>query len=347
MTGLAIIGYGMWTAAGHDGPASVAAMQAGVSGSQELRLWDRTAGALLHGFQVSAHQWWSGETFLPEMIVEVLRQCHAQLAQLDGDPQKVPVLITVAPHGRPGRSDALEQKLYKTLQDRLGYDLPPGSGIHPGGRTGIATLLRNAQVQAASYPFQIVVGVESFLQQAIIDHYIDHGRLLCGANSSGFMPGEAAAALLLARSDMVSTPRLLLTGIGEGHEPDTPGDLPAVNGLTSAMRTALQAARTEMFDIGAFLSDLNGEHRKFKELSIATTRIDRLPPDKISRRPQGFIEHWNVVETIGEVGAALIPAAMGWAYDAGRMGSLPTNKVMFVAAEDDGSRIAIVGEFVG
>ena len=345
MTGLAIIDYAMWTAAGHNGPASVAAMQAGVPGSKEVQLWDHTAGALLNGFQVSAHQWWAGESFLPEMVIEVLRQCHSRLTELQIDPQQVPVLVTIAPADRPGRSAAMERLLFKALEAFLEAELPPGSGIHPGGRTGIGPLLRNAQAQAATHPFQIVIGAESFLQQAIIDHYIDQGRLLCAANSSGFIPGEAAAGLILGRSDLVTTPALHIIGIGEGHEPATPGDLPAVTGLTTAMRSALKTAKTEMYDIGAFLSDLNGEHRKFKELAVATIRIDRLPPDEKSRRPQGFIEHWNVVETIGEVGAALIPAAMGWALEAGRTGALPTRKIMFTAAEDDGTRIAMVGEF--
>lgn len=345
MTGLAIIGYGMWTAAGNDGAACVAAMQAGVSGSQQVQLWDRTGGALMNGFQVSAHQWWGGETFLPEMVLEVLRQCHAQTAKLDLDPAKIPVLICVAPPGRPGRSDVLEQRLYQALEDQLGTALPAGSGIHPGGRTGMATLLRNAQSQMTDHPVQILIGVESFLRQVIIDHYIDQGRLLCTANSSGFLPGEAAAALIIARGDAVTTPALRIIGIGEGFEPDEPGDQPAVTGLTTAMRSALKAAKTELFDISVVLPDLNGEHRKFKELSVATIRIDRLPPENKSRRGQGYMAHWNVVETIGEVGAALVPAAMGWAFDAGLTGSLPSDKVIFVASEDDGSRIAIVGEF--
>jgi 3-oxoacyl-[acyl-carrier-protein] synthase I len=346
MTGLAIIGYGMWTAAGHNGPASVAAMQADIAGSKQLQLWDRTAGALLNGFQVSAHQWWSGETFVSEMVIEVLRQCHAQLTTMAIDPANVPVLVSIAPPDRPCRTDKLEPRLFKALQDHLQAELPIGSGIHPGGRTGIATLLRNAQAQSSNHPVQILIGAESFLQQRIIDHYIDQGRLLCAANSSGFLAGEAAAGLIVSRSELITTPALRITGIGEGHEPDTPQDQPAVGGLTSAMRRALKAAKTEMYDIGAILSDLNGEHRKFKELAIATMRIDRLPPEGKSRRPRGFIEHWNVVETIGEVGAALIPAAMGWASEAGQAGALPTRQVLFVASEDDGTRIAIAGEFV-
>lgn len=342
---LAVIGYGMWTASGHDGPASVAAMQSGVAGSIDTNLWDSTAGTVLQGFPVSAHQWWEGETFLPELVIEALRQCHAQLAVLEIDASAVPVLISVAPKDRPGRTDALEQGLLQALHDHLGHDLPKGSGILAGGRTGIAALLRNAAAQAGAHPVQIIIGAESLLQQVIAAHYIDAGRLLCGANSSGFLLGEAAAGLIVARADTVTTPALRIIGLGEGHEPDSPVDQPAVTGLTTAMRAALKASKTEMYDIGVFLSDLNGEHRKFKELSIATIRIDRLPPDDISRRPLGYIEHWNVVETIGEVGAAVIPAALGWAFEAGRMGILPTAKAMFVAAEDDGTRIAIVGEF--
>ena len=114
---LSVLGYGMWTAAGHDGPSSVAAVHAGVAAAVESRLWDRTAGAELNVFQVSGHQWWQGETFLPEMAAEAVRQCHPQLTALGvEDVTTVPILIAVAPKDRPARTDSLEQALMSGLK---------------------------------------------------------------------------------------------------------------------------------------------------------------------------------------------------------------------------------------
>ena len=39
-----------------------------------------------------------------------------------------------------------------------------------------------------------------------------------------------------------------------------------------------------------------------------------------------------------------MPAAIGWAFEAGRSGYLP-GKVIFSAGEDDGRRVAVVGEW--
>lgn len=340
---LAVVGYGMWTAAGHDGPSSVAAMRAGVAGSVETQLWDPTAGAVLNGFPVSAHQWWEGESFLAEMAAEVIRQCRDQIAG-DGlaDPAQVPILIAVAPKDRPARSEQLEQILMTELCNRLGAELPPGSGILAGGRCGVTDLMRNAHAQIAAYPVQIIIGVESFLRKPIIQHYINAGRLLCAANSSGFIPGEAATGIIVTAAGAADLPQLRLTGTGTAHEDDK---APAVTALTTAIKTALSQAQISMSDVCALVSDLNGEHAKFKEASIAAIRLDRLPEGGSKTRPLGYYEHWNVVETIGEVGAAVLPAAIGLAFEAGRMGQLGGPHVLFHASEDSGRRDAIIGEF--
>ncbi|WP_420859618.1 3-oxoacyl-ACP synthase [Marivivens marinus] len=347
---LAVIGYGMWTAAGHDGPSSVASMRAGLSAAIETPLWDPTKGATLNAFQLSSHQWWEGESFLAEIATEVISQCHAQIDAIDGTkPEEVPILISVAPETRPGRTPGLEQGLLARLTAQLGFDLPEGSGILPGGKAAIPALLTNASALLGRSRYVILLGVESLLQQAIVNHYIRENRLLCGGNSSGFIPGEAGAAVILSAPGATGLPELRLTGVGEGREPiGNPDDeTPRCSGLTNAMRSALATAGTQMFDIGVLLGDLNGEHGKFKEATVAVMRNDRLPPEGVSRRPRQLLEDWNTAEAIGEVGAAMLPAAMGWAFEAGRMGILPMRHVLFHGGEDDGTRVAIVGEFSG
>ena len=95
----------------------------------------------------------------------------------------------------PGRPGDLETRMLDGLARKLGRPLPPGSGVIGGGRSGLPHLLATAARQSARYPLQILVGVESLLRQVIVEHYIARGRLLCGANTSGFTLREAASAI--------------------------------------------------------------------------------------------------------------------------------------------------------
>lgn len=340
--GLTVVGYAMWTAAGHDGPSSVAAMRAGVSGAARADLWDFTSGGLLNACRVQAHQWWEGASFLPALIAPVIEDCRAALRSLPGAPapETVPVLLSLAPPDRPARAPDLDRVVMDGLAERLGGALPKGSGAVCAGRCGLPPLL--GRVRDLGAPFAILVGAESFLRQVIVDHYNRAGRLLSGATSSGFVPGEAAAALVVARGRQ---PGLVLTGMGAGQEPGSSGAAPVTGaGLTQAMRAALDAADTDFFDITVLMGDLNGEHARFKEHAIAAMRLDRVPPEGHSRRPRETLEHWNVAESVGEAGAALMPAAMGWAFQAGRWGCLP-GRVIFTGSEDDRRRVAVTGEW--
>ena len=352
---MSVVGYGMWTAVGPSGPSSVAAMRAGVPGSARANLWDYTVGENLNAFRVQAHQWWEGPTFLPDLALPVIEECLAQVssiepASLRRPASEIPILLAVAPHHRPDRSPELERILMDGLAEKLGRPLPPGSGVGAGGRTALPGLLARAAERSTEAPLHIIIGVESFLRQRIVEHYIERGRLLCGINSSGFIVGEAAAGLLVAPTGAVRGPQLRVLGMGAGRAASHGGgskDAPVRGeGLTLAMREALATAGVQFYDVPVLMADLNGEHFKFKEVMLATMRVDRLPPEGGSRRPRGHVEHWNVVETIGEVGAALPPAAMGWAFEAGRLGILP-GPVMFAAGEDDGVRVALVAEMTG
>lgn len=350
--GLSVIGYGIWSALGHDGPSTIAGIRGQIVGSEISNLWDPTAGANLNCFRVAAHQWWEGPTFLPDLAAPPIEECLAQVAHLPPALRRliaeIPILVTVAPPDRPGRPADLETRMVEGLALRLGRALPPGSGVIGGGRTGLPHLLATAARQADRYPLQILVGVESLLRQVIVEHYIGRNRLLCGANTSGFTVGEAAAAILVARTGTVQGPELAITGMGTGVEPGRDGGSreQAVTGagLTTAIRAALAACRVPFYDFPALIGDLNGEHYKFKEQMMAQMRLDRAPPEGRSRRPRGYVEHWNLIECTGEIGAALMPAQLAWAFAMGRAGLLPQNRALCFAGEDDGRRVALTAE---
>jgi len=354
--GLSVVGYGMWTSLGHDGPSTVAGIRGKLIGSQVGNLWDSTIGENLAAFRVAAHQWWTGPSFLPDLVAPAIEECLAQVGALANDKLRrpaadIPILLAVAPKDRPARPESLEVSMLEGLARKLGRPLPPGSGVVGGGRCGVPHLLAMAAAQAGRYPLQIIAGVESLLDQRIVDHYITRNRLLCGTNTSGFTVGEASAALLVAPTGMIDGPELAITGMGTGMEPGRDGGSREAavtgEGLTTAMRAALGAAGRMFYDMPALMGDLNGEHFKFKEQMLASMRLDRVAPEGRSRRPRGHTEHLNIIENVGEVGAALMPLQLGWAFEAARAGLLAQNRVLCFAGEDDGRRVALVAEYRG
>lgn len=350
--GLSVIGYGIWSALGPDGPSTIAGIRGQIIGSETSNLWDPTAGANLGCLRVAAHQWWEGPTFLPDLATPPIEECLAQVANLPPALRRaatdIPILVTVAPKDRPGRPADLETLVLDGLARKLGRPLPPGSGVIGGGRSGLPHLLATAARQADRHPLQILVGVESLLRQVIVEHYIARNRLLCGANTSGFTVGEAASALLVARTGAVQGPELAITGMGTGLEPSRDGgsreQAVTGEGLTQAIRAALAVTGIPFYDFPALIGDLNGEHFKFKEQMMAQMRLDRAPPEGRSRRPRGYVEHWNLIEYAGEIGAALMPAQLAWAFEMGRAGLLPQNRALCFAGEDDGRRVALTAE---
>lgn len=347
--GLSVLGYGIWSALGPDGPSTIAGIRGQIIGSETGNLWDPTVGANLSCFRVAAHQWWEGPTFLPDLATPPIEECLAQVAHLPPalrrPASEIPILVTVAPKDRPGRPPDLETLVLDSLTRKLGRPLPPGSGVIGGGRCGLPHLLATAARQSDRYPLQILVGVESLLRQSIAEHYIARNRLLCGTNTSGFTLGEAGAAILVARTGATQGPELAITGMGTGLEPGRDGgsreQAVTGEGLTRAIRAALAATGIPFYDFPALIGDLNGEHFKFKEQMMAQMRLDRAPPEGRSRRTRGYVEHWNLIEYIGEVGAALMPAQLAWAFETGRAGLLPQNRALCFAGEDDGRRVAL------
>jgi 3-oxoacyl-[acyl-carrier-protein] synthase-1 len=352
---LAVCGHGMVTAVGNDAASTCAAMRAKVRGFATANLWDKTGGLKLQAARPKLHQWWEGATMWPELAAPAVWQCLQQAAAgVTGrvlDAQAIPVLSLLPPETRPLSPRGTLAGFSTALEHRLGVTFPEGSGSLRAGRTGMAQALHWA-AKVLSQPevgAVVVVGVESFLRQAIVEHYIDERRLLCATNSNGFIPGEAACAVLIARADDGAPTRLRILGLGHEHEPLDPAEgatqATQAQALSRAWRSALEQARVPFHDIAFTLSDLNGERHKFKEAAIAAGRNDRVPPEGRSRRIKGLVELWHPSECLGEIGAAISPCLLAWALEAGRRGYAPSRHTLIHASEDDGARLAIVAAF--
>jgi 3-oxoacyl-[acyl-carrier-protein] synthase-1 len=177
----------------------------------------------------------------------------------------------------------------------------------------------------------IIAGVDSYLTPEAIGFYLANRRLLATNNPNGFIPGEAAAAVLCTRAGHGSGLRLHGLGLARENasiynEADEPlrGD-----GLTTAYRHALKEAGIEMNQLGFRISDLIGEQYWFKQTALASLRLVRGAHD--------FQDLWSLGESLGNIGAAAVPVMIGMALVAARKGYAAGNPVLIEASEDSGA----------
>jgi 3-oxoacyl-[acyl-carrier-protein] synthase-1 len=331
------------TGVGLNAPASCAAIRCAINNFTETRFMDN-GGEWIIGSQVPLDQPWRGLSKLVHMAVPAIREC---LAQTEGaKPETIPLLLCVAEEQRPGRLEGLNDQLFQEIQTELGVRFHPGSGTIPRGHVAGALALIEARrlIYRERVRYCIIAGVDSLLVAATLDAYQQENRLLTSENSNGFIPGEAACAILVgppgqrsrSHANRPAEKELLCLGIGTGHEEATlDSEKPLrANGLVQAFNAAFAEAHQTIADIDYRITDANGEQYWFKEAALAMTRTLRVRKE--------LFELWHPVDCIGEVGAAIGPCALNVALAATLKNYSPGANVLCHFGEDEGERQALV-----
>jgi 3-oxoacyl-[acyl-carrier-protein] synthase-1 len=336
MTGppLSILATGMVTGVGLSAATSCAGIRCGIANFQETRFSD-AAGEWIVGAPVllEAPRW--GHARLVEMLAMSVRE---SMEGLGAEPGALPLLLCVAERERPGRAERVEYELLMELQREINYRFHPSSSIIPHGRVSVVAALIQARklIYEQNHPHVLVAGVDSLLVGASLAALEAQDRLLTGQNSNGFIPGEAAAAVVLGRPSASGAKELLCTGIGFGVEPATrdSGEPLRGDGLTHAIKTALADAACEMHDLDYRITDISGEQYYFKEAVLALSRTLR-------QRKERFAI-WHPADCIGEVGAAIGPAVLAVAKAACDKGYSDGPNILCHWGNDVGKRGAAI-----
>jgi 3-oxoacyl-[acyl-carrier-protein] synthase-1 len=330
---IAIKNAGLVTSVGLSAPATCAAIRAKISNASETRFID-SRGEWIMAHQVTLVQPWRGRTKLVKMAAMAIVECLASVPHEEW--LRIPMLLVVAECERPGRLDGLDDRLLDDIQRELHARFSKRSTIVALGRVGVANAIAQARdlICEGKAPKAIVVATDSFLTWPTLSVYERAGRLLSAGNSNGFMPGEAAGALLLARPEK-SPGEFVCTGIGFGREPapiESAQPLRA-EGLAQAIDAALVDAGIQLHDMNCRITDISGEEYYFKEAALAILRTLR------GRR--GSFDIWHPAECTGEVGAATgttIIASAKAACDKHYAGGA---KILAHMANDAGQRAAL------
>ena len=329
-----IASAGMVTAVGLDAASSCAAMRARLEGFVET------------SFVSSPGEWLVGAPApLPRAFIGEKRLAHMAAASIleatedYPDARKSAVLILCLAEGdRPGRVVQDAPRLAARIADVAGLEMTAGTYVVAYGRPSGHVAIQQARriLAEGRCPYVIVCGVDSYLTGRTIDHYLATGRLLTSKNPNGFIPGEAAAAVLCARPGMAKA--LGVLGLGLAREPASiynNADLPfRADGMTSAYQSAFNEAGCQHSNIVLKIGDLPGESFWFKQTALAMLRTQR---ERSAVQPI-----WAVAASLGNIGAAVVPLMLGWALHAGRKGYGPKGPVLVESSGDNGVSGALV-----
>jgi 3-oxoacyl-[acyl-carrier-protein] synthase-1 len=183
----------------------------------------------------------------------------------------------------------------------------------------------------------VVGAVDCLIEYPVLAWLEEAGRLKTESSSSGFIPGEAAAFLVLERESQAlrrGAPRLaeiLLPSLAREEAPILSGKPVFGNGLAQSIRASLSLAEAQ---VDGMICDLNGEYYRMKEWSLALTKVF-----------DGSVvvpELWHPAENMGDVGAAsgivfvvIAVRALARSYFSGP-------NVLVWASSDDGQRGSVI-----
>jgi 3-oxoacyl-[acyl-carrier-protein] synthase-1 len=355
MRGEAIVvtGIGMRTAVGQHAEQSCASVRAGLNRFMTWQHFGVDGGGLTAS--------WTrpdlGERSWCEKLVELVRAPLAEAlwsARLFDLPiylphsrkqARVQLFLGTPPLNRPGPSPEELEEFTETLTEDL---FPEGAirleFIHMEQVSGLAGVARACEVlQQGAADICLVGAADSLLDSVLLQSLLEAGRLKVPGISSGIIPGEAAAFLVLERESMARRrgipPRLCIDAVGlEREAPWTPQGPVGGRGLTRAIQTVLESVgRPE--DFGHVLCDLNGERWRFLEWALIETRC-------LGKLPRGW-RLWHPADCLGDIGAAFGPVAIGLAAHAFRRGYAPRPRILIASASERGERAALAVSRMG
>lgn len=330
---MAVRAAGMCCAVGTTLPAAVCAIEAGMDHFQESEFRCNDGSPLLVGRLPELELW--GQERLARWTAAAIAECWAQAPELDWI--DIPTLWLAPEPDRAGCSTEWCMQAYQQALDLLGHR-PRSAGIMALGRAGLAQGLAHAAQCFSVDPncrHVLLIGADSLLNAATINHYLLDERLHEPGVPDGFIPGEAAAAVLLELRPK-QTPGLHILGYAQAIEPGRiDGSVPSRSqGLTHAIRQALSPAGITFADLCFRFSDQNGESFYARDAANAVTRL-------LSQgaKPPALL---TLADSLGEVGSATGVAMLAVLSRLLPRWDNPHQHGLVHLANDDGIRSAVV-----
>lgn len=350
---LAITGLGMISCLGEGAEINAAAMRCGYDGFAETPFMQpyHAEPQLGASITLAGDTQLRGIEKLAYLGQSVIKQAIEQLSPQHADN---PIQLLMCLPDLQHHAHYLQgNKAHQTLLDEIhNYsDIPDfhsQSQVYYQSRCGFTRALQQAQssLYQDTISHVLIVGIDSLLNSASLGYYggdlYGEGRRLLGdGHSNGFIPGEAATAILLSKPDSnhANTPQIVGVGIGKESASyhnsltDDP-DILRGKGLSDAIKAASQQAHIDIHNTAYRVASVSGEDYFFTEAALA----------QIKSLKQKVAEHplWHPADSIGEVGAAVGGAITIMTYYALQKKYALGNQVLCHISNDNEQRGAFI-----
>ncbi len=287
-----------------------------------------------------AHAW----DRLAELVLPALDEALAS-AQLSRKAwTQVHVALGLRPPGEGVSPAEMGRYVLGAVQSDGALPPPRASHVrfdgHASGTIAIIDAVR--ALRAGERDCCVVGGAETFLDPAAIATLDRDFRLRSERSADGYLPGEAAAFVVLETAGRAASrgarPLAVIGGYGLADEPHPHGsDTPsAAAGLCEAIRqTAERAGRSGGRPAPAawVVSDQNGERHRAREWALTVTRLQALLAPGL--------ELWHPAENFGDTGAASVPLLVAMVVETLRRGCAPASEALLVASSDGPARAGL------
>jgi hypothetical protein len=230
----------------------------------------------------------------------------------------------------------LGERVTSLAAKAVGFPFPRGPAVsfHGGGHTAFAQATAAAQAALArgEATATLVCAVDSLVDPLALQLLAAAGRVKNDATPTGFVPGEAAVALLLTPDR--DGARVAIAEVAAGIEPNPlDGDRPADGrALLACAQRALGGAAGA---VQVVVSDHDGETHRARELGTLLALV-RGPLRRLAEVPA-----WLPATSFGNTGAASGALAACLAVRAHARGRLPGGAALILSSDDAGPRAAV------
>jgi 3-oxoacyl-[acyl-carrier-protein] synthase-1 len=236
-------------------------------------------------------------------------------------------------------AEQCEQLIPRLLKASNLENIPQNHKIYFGGHTGFVQAIQEAAalLRAGHFDHCLVGGIDSCIEPRFLSAAATKGVLKTSANPVGFVPGEAAAFVLLDRTTEARSRKggpagfLMGTSLVSNCRDRLSDDKPDGVGLARAIDDVLRASHKKLASI---ISDLNGDDYRAREWGNALPRLR--PKHSVAKAPMCI-----PALAFGEIGAASAPVGLCLGIAAQQRGWIPDGLIMEWLSADKGSRAAL------
>lgn len=329
-----ITGVGAITSIGYDAWTSAAAARAGLCGFREHAYMIDTAGEPMRVASVPALA--IGLSVAERCAQMLLPALDEALAGAPPDLRRIGLALGLPPP-RPGRGDDLDDRLRRAVGEHFGNRIAPVVTFEAGHASGLLALDAALKgLGSGSIDGCLVAGVDSYLAPETLEWIEDCDQLHGGGplnNAWGFIPGEAAGALLMQPVSDGALASVVALGIGRETKLIKTDTVCLGEGLTQAFRAALEALPSGA-RIDNVFCDMNGEAYRADEYGFTCLRTKER-----FREATDFVAP---ADCWGDVGAAGAPLHVLLAIAACRKGYAKGALSLVWGSSEGGERAAAV-----